>query len=193
MTSSASRLSSLLKSTISGTFFAHLPPSHQLIFLTKVILPLIDAYGERIKSSLDAFDTLSGLFGRAIPGSMTGSNSTSASAGSELTSGPEGVSKLVKAWASARYVQRLIKRWKEELVWIELWEYVKERRGMVSSDLGYLDLVPDSEGLEEEEGEGSVFEIVLGKYERLWKRAEEMVVRQVGAEISGGLKEYFAG
>lgn len=87
-------------------------------FLVTIQLPLLEMYQSRISSSLDAFETLSSAFVRAVPGALGrdpsrggGENSTK-----RLTSGVEGVQRLCKALISAKYVLNAMEAWGEDLV-----------------------------------------------------------------------------
>lgn len=91
-------------------------------FLISVQLPLLEQYHSRISSSLDAFETLSSAFVRAVPGALGVSigaggveESVNVDTG-KLTSGVEGVQRLCKALVSARFVEGAMERWGDELV-----------------------------------------------------------------------------
>ena len=83
-------------------------------FLITVQLPLLEHYHARISSSLDAFETLSSTFLRAVPGAL-GSDSGRTQSKS-LTSGVEGVQRLCKALVSAKYTAAAMEAWGEDLV-----------------------------------------------------------------------------
>lgn len=86
-------------------------------FLVTIQLPLLEMYQSRVSSSLDAFETLSSAFVRAVPGALGrdpsrgGGDSTK-----RLTSGVEGVQRLCKALISAKYVLNAMDTWGEDLV-----------------------------------------------------------------------------
>jgi hypothetical protein len=95
--------------------------------LLAVQLPVLEYYHARIQSSLDAFETLSSAFVRAVPGALgLGGNSVASgdsrakADGSRLTRGVEGVERLCKALLSAAYVKVAMEDWGEELVSILL-------------------------------------------------------------------------
>lgn len=84
-------------------------------------LPLLDYYRGRISSSLDAFETLSSAFVRAVPGalsvSLVGKEETGVRVDTrKLTTGIDGVQRLCKALLSARYIEVSMGAWGEELV-----------------------------------------------------------------------------
>lgn len=102
--------------------YSPLPRFHQRArFLLSVQLPLLDYYHTRIVSSLDAFETFSSAFVRAVPGALTVSLGGGEEGGVNvntrgLTSGVEGVQRLCKALVSAKYVENTMRGWAEELV-----------------------------------------------------------------------------
>ena len=90
-------------------------------FLISVQLPLLEYYHDRISSSLDAFETFSSVFVRAVPGSLGVSLGREEEAGvnvdtKRLTSGVEGVQRLSKALVSAKFLGMAMEAWGEELV-----------------------------------------------------------------------------
>jgi len=118
--------------TISVGYFIHDPdilvdrfsPLPHLLqrtyFLTSIQLPLLEAYRLRISSSLEAFETSSSAFVRAVPGalavSLTRREDAMHDESQRLTSGVEGVQRLCKALLSAAYIEASLRDWAEELV-----------------------------------------------------------------------------
>ena len=90
-------------------------------FLLSVQLPLLNLYSGRINSSLDAFETLSSAFVRAVPGALNVSLGGKEEGGIHvdtrgLTSGVEGVQRLCKALLSAKFIEISMEGWGEDLV-----------------------------------------------------------------------------
>lgn len=89
-------------------------------FLTSIQLPLLEAYRLRISSSLEAFETSSSAFVRAVPGalavSLTRREDATHDESQRLTSGVEGVQRLCKALLSAAYIEASLQDWAQELV-----------------------------------------------------------------------------
>lgn len=96
--------------------------THRTRFLISAQLPLLESYHSRISSSLDAFETLSSAFVRAVPGALGVNIGGGGAEGSvrvdtgRLTAGVEGVQRLCKALVSARFVEGAMESWGEELV-----------------------------------------------------------------------------
>jgi hypothetical protein len=102
--------------------YSPLPHTAQRVrFLTAVQLPIPDLYNQRIVSSLDAYETLSSAFVRAVPGALAVSFSTK-DEGSvnidthKLTAGIEGIQRLCKAFLSAVFLESALEGWGEDLV-----------------------------------------------------------------------------
>jgi len=88
-------------------------------FLVKIQVPLLDAYHGRISSSLDAFETLSSVFIRAVPGALAANmrgQVTQQMDARNLTSGSAGVNRLSKALLSATYLRAALEGWSDDVV-----------------------------------------------------------------------------
>ncbi len=75
-------------------------------------------YHARLLGSLDAFETLSSSFMRAVPGALAGHaghNGLSVEQG-QMTSGTGGLQRLCKAWVSAAWMQETLSRWDDDPV-----------------------------------------------------------------------------
>ena len=91
----------------------------QAHFLVLIQLPLLEAYHHRISSSLVAFETLSSIFVRAVPGALTFSARETASGHDDprnRTSGTAGAISLCKALLSATYMGACLEKWGEDMV-----------------------------------------------------------------------------
>lgn len=120
-TNSARRVKALVEQVTDR--YSPLPHfTHRTRFLISVQLPLLEYYHTRVLSSLDAFETLSSAFVRAVPGALGVNIGGSGSEGSvkvdtgRLTSGVDGVQRLCKALVSAKFVEAAMEGWGEELV-----------------------------------------------------------------------------
>lgn len=86
-------------------------------FLTAIQLPLLMTYHSRISGSLDAFETLSSAFVRAVPGALSGNVRGGIHVDqSRLTGGVEGLGRLVKASLSAQWTLQATRDWSDEVV-----------------------------------------------------------------------------
>lgn len=105
-------------------------------FLISVQLPLLEHYLGRIASSLDAFESYSSVFSRAVPGALgvalgTGDGGVKMDTNS-LTSGVEGAQRLCKALLSAKYIESAMEAWGEELVSIMLSNTQQTRNSLLT-------------------------------------------------------------
>lgn len=90
---------------------------YKLPFISSVQLPLLQTYFSRISGSLDAFETLSSAFVRAVPGALSGN----ARGGihfdqAKVTGGTEGLGRLVKAGLSAAWIIDAMRGWADDVV-----------------------------------------------------------------------------
>ncbi|KAF7340034.1 hypothetical protein MVEN_01921300 [Mycena venus] len=193
-TSSARRLKALVEQVTDR--YSPLPHFAQRTrFLINVQIPILENYHGRILASLDAFETLSSAFVRAVPGALSVSlgrdDGTVKVDARRLTDGVEGVQRLCKAWLSARYVEAAMEGWGEELFFLELWTEINRRASLRSQALAASSL-PDPRAAGSAVPQETVFEELVTQYRILVQRAEDMIVAQVCGEVEGGLKAHFA-
>ncbi|TFK36815.1 TIP-1 family-domain-containing protein [Crucibulum laeve] len=176
---------SLLPSTVQRTHF-----------LITIQLPLLEAYRERVSSSLDAFETLSSAFVRAVPGalsvSLSGRDDGTVNVDSrKLTSGVQGVERLCKALLSAAYIALSMEGWGEELFFLELWADMNQnpllRTRIKENALLPSPIAVDATDVPQE----TVFEEVISRYQKLIVRAEDMIVQQVCGEVESVLRTHY--
>ncbi|KAJ6626859.1 TIP-1 family-domain-containing protein [Mycena sp. CBHHK59/15] len=165
-------------------------------FLITVQLPILEHYHGRILASLDAFETLSSAFVRAVPGALSvglsGRDEGTVKVDTQrLTDGVEGVQRLCKAWLSARYVEAAMEGWGEELFFLELWTEINHRATLRSRALAASSL-PHPRAVGSAAPQETVFEELATQYRKLIHRAEDMIVQQVCGEVEGGLKVHFS-
>lgn len=85
---------------------------------------MLDAYHGRISSSLVAFETLSSIFVRAVPGALNFSTREAFANQDDprnRTSGTAGANSLCKALLSASYIEACLEEWGEETVGALTW------------------------------------------------------------------------
>lgn len=92
----------------------------RLQFLTEIQLPLLRAYHQRLTRSLDAFESLSSAFARAIPGSMTDATSGRSLGDQDMVRGLRGLSRLLKAYLSASHIILQLRQWQEEGFFLQM-------------------------------------------------------------------------
>ncbi|CCM00322.1 uncharacterized protein FIBRA_02352 [Fibroporia radiculosa] len=168
---------------------------HRTRFLIAVQLPILESYQSRISSSLDAFETLSSSFMRAVPGALgsvgVSSEGTRPGDSKRLTSGVEGVQRLSKALISAKYMGAACEAWGEDLFFLELWTEIS-RRASLRSRVQAERALPDLKEGEIEAPDGIIFEELVTQYGKLVERAEDMITHSVSGEIETALKAHFS-
>ena len=78
-------------------------------------MPVLELYHTRISESLDAFETLSSFFTRAVPGALAG-QALHGQNTKRTTSGVDGTQRLVKAFLSTKYIITAMELWGEDSV-----------------------------------------------------------------------------
>lgn len=89
--------------------------NHRARFLIAIQIPILEHYHTRISGSLDAFETLSSSIMRVVPGALAGQVGYQGD-NKRLTTGVEGLGRLVKAFVSARWTTIAMQRWGEQIV-----------------------------------------------------------------------------
>ncbi|WVQ98696.1 hypothetical protein IAU59_005827 [Kwoniella sp. CBS 9459] len=176
--------------------YAPLPDlTYKLPFLLSVQLPILQSYHTRISGSLDAFETLSSAFVRAVPGALAGNTRSGVHIDqTKLTSGRNGLERLIKAWLSAKWVAEGMRKWSDDLFFVELstdlgsassikWKYAHEPL-LPATIKGTLTTSDTPSAL------ASVFDILVERYDMLTSRAEDMIVRLVTVEVENELKQH---
>ncbi|KAK2461679.1 hypothetical protein APHAL10511_006142 [Amanita phalloides] len=162
-------------------------------FLTTVQLPILDLYHNRVMSSLDAYETLSSAFVRAVPGAL----SVSFGGGVEpsnvdprrLTDGVDGVQRLCKAFLSAVFLETALEGWGEELFFLDLWTQMNSDpvlREQIESGPLLSQPIPENNGALT----STVFEELISRYIKVVVRAEDMIVQQICDEVENHLKTH---
>ncbi|KAG9013900.1 hypothetical protein FRB93_000281 [Tulasnella sp. JGI-2019a] len=158
-------------------------------FLFDIQLSLLEAYLSRITGSLDAYERLSSSFVRSVPGALASQVGHGVDT-RHMTSGVEGLSRLVKALVSGRWIKAAMEGWGEDLFFLEMWQGIQENpvlRARVESNPWF----PPCHSIEHET-DHALFDAFVTRYDSLSDRAEEMIANQVCSEIEGELKGYFA-
>lgn len=155
----------------------------KLPFLARIQLPLLEMYHDRLLGSLDAFETLSSSFMRAVPGALAGHaghNGLSAEQG-QMTSGTAGLQRLCKAWVSAAWLQEVLSRWDDEPTYIELLAQLKADPSSMRQAQSLPGIRVDGQ---------AIFGDICKRFEALSARAEEMMIRHISLEVERDLKSH---
>ncbi|WOO85911.1 RAD50-interacting protein 1 [Vanrija pseudolonga] len=145
--------------------YAPLPAQeYRVAFLRTIQLPTLAAYHSRLDGSLNAFETLSSAFVRAVPGALGGARPTP---DSRVTVGTAGLERLIKAHVSAEYLVAALRSWSNDVLFAEM-----------SADLAGDAAAP------------SVWDPTAQRYSDLRARAEDMMVRLITSEVESDLKQH---
>ncbi|KAG8956967.1 hypothetical protein FRC00_004656 [Tulasnella sp. 408] len=166
---------------------------HKSHFLFDIQLPLLEAYLSRITGSLDAYERLSSSFVRAVPGALAGQVGHGVDT-KRLTSGVEGLTRVVKALVSARWIKAAMEAWGEDLAFLELWNGIQENpvlRARAEANTMLPRTGPAA--TLNDQADTTMFDVLIKQYGDVVSRSEDMIVKQICAEVETELKPYFAG
>ncbi|KAF8898463.1 TIP-1 family-domain-containing protein [Infundibulicybe gibba] len=189
-TNSSRRMKALIEQITDR--YSPLPDINQrLRFLISIQIPQLTNYYQRITSSLEAFETLSSAFVRAVPGglvSLGGKEEGGVRVDTRrLTSGVEGVQRLCKAYLSSRYIITALEEWGEELFFLELWMDVHKHFDL-RAQFEANKWLPNPATETADTPHNTIFEVLLVQFRSLAEHAEDMMVQQVCGEVESGIK-----
>ncbi|KAF8559367.1 RINT-1 family protein [Imleria badia] len=191
-TTSARRIKGLVEQVTDR--YSPLPSFRQRTqFLIHVQLPILESYHSRISSSLDAFETLSSVLVRAVPGAL-GVEGPRTDA-RKLTGGVEGSQRLCKALLSAKYIENAMRTWGEEVFFLELWVEINHRASLRMA-AGSHSSLPEHNTRRNQgalTSEETIFEELVAQFAALSFRAEDILVQQICGECESSLKSHFSG
>ncbi|KAF8640664.1 hypothetical protein AX17_000321 [Amanita inopinata Kibby_2008] len=193
-TTSARRIKALIEQITDR--YAPLPHCTQRVrFLVTIQLPILNLYYGRISSSLDAYETLSSAFVRAVPGALSVNFGAKTETGGNidthrLTGGVEGVQRLCKAFLAATFVEAALEGWGEDLFFLDLWTEINTNQTL-REQAEKSSLLPP---LTVEKGEAlanTIFDELISRYTQVIVRAEDMMIQQIYGEVESSLKAHF--
>lgn len=162
--------------------------NHRARFLIAIQIPILEHYHTRISGSLDAFETLSSTLLRAVPGALAGQVGHQYDT-RRLTSGVDGLQRLIKAFVSARWITIAMQGWGEKLFYLELWKEINERASLRAKAAEHNSLpTPIPENVEE----GALFDELIAQYDTLTARSEDLIVHHVISEVQDALRVHIA-
>ncbi|KAL5535279.1 hypothetical protein ACEPAF_3373 [Sanghuangporus sanghuang] len=158
---------------------------HKTRFLTDVQILILEMYHSRISDSLDAFETLSSFLVRAVPGALVGQPSHGMN-GKNLTAGVESSQRLIKAYVSSRWIVHVMSSWGEDIFFLELWQQIREDISLWNQ-IKSIGALPDPSVVNDE---GTIFEALIFRYNKLAEHAEDLLVKQITGEVEADLKAH---
>ncbi|KAG8803228.1 hypothetical protein FRC16_006461 [Serendipita sp. 398] len=162
--------------------------NHRAQFLIEIQVSILEHYHTRISGSLDAFETLTSSLMRAVPGALAGQVGHQYDT-RRLTSGVDGLQRLIKAFVSARWITIAMQNWGEQLFYLELWKEINDRASLREKARGHMSLpnpTPDSVV------EGTLFDELIAQYDTLTARSEDLIVQHVVSETDSALRPHVA-
>ncbi len=164
-------------------------------------------------SSLDAYETLSYAFVRAVPGALSVSFGGGEEGGvsvdpRRLTGGVDGVQRLCKAFLSAVFMESALEGWSEELVavsfplfpfvtltitiskfFLDLWTQMNSD-ATLQGQVEKCPLLPQLVVKAEDVPTSTVFEEMISRYTKVVVRAEDMIVQQICGEVESNFRAH---
>ncbi|WRT67124.1 uncharacterized protein IL334_004090 [Kwoniella shivajii] len=167
--------------------------TYKLPFLLSIQLPILQAYQTRISGSLDAFETLSSAFVRHVPGALAGNTRSGVHIDqAKLTSGKNGLERLIKAWLSGKWVEEGMRKWGDDLFFVEMTSDLASSQTL-KFKYAYDPLLPPlirSISSTKPDPSVSIFDVLIDRYDTLASRAEDMIVRLITVETETDLKHH---
>jgi hypothetical protein len=189
-TKAAIRVNDLLD-TITDRYRTLSSFSQKLRFLIDIQIAIFDQFYGRLRSSLEAFVTMTSSLGRRMQG-------VSKEDQTELQ-GAKGLDHLCRVFGSADYLEHAMRDWSDDVFFLELWEELQERvrtRDRVSRNLGELHEIKQKTsaavGGDESNGEvqGGLFDETAASYRKLRIRSEAIIVETLTYNIREALRPY---
>ncbi|KAL1394155.1 TIP-1 family-domain-containing protein [Phyllosticta capitalensis] len=186
-TKAAIRVNDLLE-TITDRYRPLSSFSQKLTFLIDIQISIFDRFHERLRSSLEAFLTMTSSVGRAVQG-------ISREEQAQLQ-GIAGLDRLCRVYGSADYLERAMRDWSDDVFFLELWEELQDRaRRSTSAKLGRaLDVSTVAErtsstvGTDDEAG--ALFDETASAYSRLRVRSESIIIDVLVSNIREAMRPY---
>lgn len=189
-TKAAIRVNDLLD-TITDRYRTLASFSQKLVFLMDIQISIFDKFLSRLRSSLEAYMTMTSSLGRRMQG-------VSKEDQSELY-GVKGLDHLCRVFGSAEYLERAMRDWSDDVFFLELWQELQDRvktRDRISRNLGELHEIKQKTsaavGGDDSDGElqGALFDETAASYQNLRIRSEGVLVETLTYNIREALRPY---
>lgn len=160
--------------------------NYRLRFLLDIQIDLLDRYYEKLRDSIDAFDSMSSSLVRAVGGMSAESD--------KLVTGINGLERLCRIYGSLEYIAYVLETWGQDLFFLELWNDIstlsaKNKRldNKVSQAVG------DSSATipENEDDEGTLFDETIASYNKLKHRVTLTISSVLKKELQHSMSDYF--
>ncbi|KAI9738259.1 MAG: hypothetical protein M1834_008757 [Cirrosporium novae-zelandiae] len=187
-TKAAIRVNDLLE-TITDRYRPLFSFTHKLRFLIDIQIAIFDKFHQRLKSSLEAYLTLTSTIGRTVQGSSAEDRAK--------TQGMAGLERLCRIFGSSEYLEKKMRDWSDDIFFLELWDELQERaRGhsVTKSLVGEMTVSDIAERTSSSVGSagdsGALFDETAGAYHDLRVRSESVIQETVTHSVRDSLRPY---
>lgn len=160
--------------------------NYRLRFLLDIQIDLLDRYYEKLRDSIDAFDSMSSSLVRAVGGMSAESD--------KVVTGISGLERLCRIYGSLEYIASALETWGQDLFFLELWNDIstlstKNKR----LDSKVSQAVGDSSATipENEDDEGTLFDETVASYNKLKHRVTLTISSVLKKELQHSMSDYF--
>ncbi|KAG5945171.1 hypothetical protein E4U59_006267 [Claviceps monticola] len=187
-TYAAVRVTDLLR-TVTGKYARLRKLNHRIKFLTDIQLDILDGYHDRLRGSLEAYQSITSTLGRTLHGATKEQIAALEGTGSLET--------LCKVIGSSDHMANVLTEWSDETFFIVLWEELQARdaqrskRDSAASSIephGVTGRVPST--LSEGRNEGGIFEETVSAYSSRRQAAEQLLVSALAENHAKACRNY---
>ncbi|KAG6014079.1 hypothetical protein E4U43_006953 [Claviceps pusilla] len=173
-TYAAVRVTDLLR-TVTAKYARLRKLRHKIKFLTDIQLDILDGYHDRLRGSLEAYQSITSTLGRTLHGATKEQMAALEGTGSLET--------LCKVIGSADHMANVLTEWSDETFFIILWEELQARdtqrskRSSMASGIeshGVQGRIPST--LNEGSNDGGIFDETVSAYSSRRQAAEQLLV-----------------
>ncbi|KAI9685280.1 MAG: hypothetical protein M1822_004653 [Bathelium mastoideum] len=160
----------------------------KLCFLIDIQLDIFDRYHARLHGSVEAYLTRISTVGRSVTGISREDQ--------EELKGVKGLDRLCRVYGSADYLERAMRDWSDEVVFLELWDELQDRarshtNKKIAGEMTLEDISQrTSNAVGKEQVTGALFDATANSYRRLRVRAEQLIVEALTNSVKNALKPY---
>ena len=163
---------------------------HKLQFLIDVQIAVFDKFHEALRSSLEAYLSVTSSIARTVQGISREEQ--------EKLQGVAGLDRLCRVYGSADYLEKKMRDWNDNVFFIELWDELQSRackrgghEGLVTETMTLEDVADrTSQAVGTQEHSGALFDETAGAYRRLRVRAEEILQEKLAYDLQEALRPY---
>ncbi|KAK2590831.1 hypothetical protein QQS21_011495 [Conoideocrella luteorostrata] len=173
-TYAAVRVTDLLRA-VTGKYERLWKLKHKIKFLTDIQLDILDAYHDRLRGSLEAYQSITSTLGRTLHGATKEQMAALEGTGALET--------LCKVVGSSDHIANVLTEWSDEEFFVALWEELqardsqKSKRNSTGSNIepdSILGRVPST--LSEGSDDSGIFDETVSAYSSRRKAAEQLLV-----------------